>query len=225
MVKSMPPSLAVDTSGTWDAYLSRLSSRTVRQLTALPERARREAGRVEVSMRQPRANAVDDLLNLFVSVEGSGWKGRQHSSLAARADLRRFFRAYCHRAAERGRLRVSTLSFGYVIGAIELSVEAFNRLWGLKITYNERFAPYAPAVQLAHASVRESFKRGLSSYEFLGAAERWQERWKPERRSYALIAVYPFCSRGICGGLADLWAHWSDRQASSAASSHLFGQS
>ena len=126
------------------------------------------------------------------------------SSLERRTDLRDFFRAYCRRAAGRGRLRVTLLRLGGTLGAMELATEAYGRLWQLKIGYHDQLAAYYPGLHLVEASIRAAFEQGLESYEFLGSAESWEERWRPEPRTYQLLAVYPFSVSGMIGAGRDL---------------------
>jgi CelD/BcsL family acetyltransferase involved in cellulose biosynthesis len=155
-------------------------------------------------MREVTVADVDDALAEFVRLEATGWKGRQGSALSRRPDLHSFFQEYSRRAASRGELRLTRLTFGAVTAAVELSVEAHRRRWGLKVAYNEELAAFAPALQLVHASIRAAFDRGLDAYEFLGVAESWQQRWKPAQRDYQLLVIYPRSSYGIAGAIADL---------------------
>jgi CelD/BcsL family acetyltransferase involved in cellulose biosynthesis len=152
----------------------------------------------------PAAGEVDAVLNAFAAVERSGWKGRRGASLAKRPDLRGFFRRYCRRAAERKRLRVMALSFGAEAAAMELSVEAYDRIWQLKIRYCDAFAQYYPGLLVTEASVRSSLDRHLEAYEFLGVAEPWEQRWQPDERDCRLVASYPLSARGMVGACRDV---------------------
>lgn len=196
--------LGVDVGTTWEAYHSGLSSRITENLRRLGRKAERAVGPRHVVCTRPTPADVDDLLEQVVKVEGSGWKSRAASSLSRRTDLRDFFRRYSHRAAAAGRLRVATLSFGSVVAAVELSVEAYQRLWQLKIGYSEALAAYYPGLQLTEASIREAFERGLRSYEFLGSAALWEERWGPAVRSYRTLALYPYGVKSLLTGCRDL---------------------
>ncbi len=204
--RDMPVSHVVNTRGSWAEYQARLSSRTARKLRALRDRAEAGAGRWAWSMIAPVGDEAEGLLATLIQVEASGWKGRTGSALTGRQDLRTFFEGYSRRAANRRRLRVSVLRFGASVAAMELGVEAYGRHWGLKLAYDERFAAFAPALQLVHASIESTFDRGLDAYEFLGTAEPWQERWKPEGQPYRLLAAYPFNARGLLGVVADATA-------------------
>jgi len=203
VVRDTAPSFAVPTRGSWTAYYQTLSSRITTNLPRLRRKAERELGPMQAVDRNPSRQEVDALLETLIAVEHSGWKGRRGSSLASRQDLQRFFRAYCQRAAAKRQLRVSTLSFGSQIAAVELSIDAYDRLWQLKIGYHEAVAEYYPGLHLTQHSIRTAFDRGLEAYEFLGGAESWEERWRPERRPYQTLLVYPFSASGVVGACRD----------------------
>jgi CelD/BcsL family acetyltransferase involved in cellulose biosynthesis len=219
LIRSVPPSLALDIEGTWDTYVGTLPSRTFRKMASIRRRAEREIGPVTVTMCEPRPGQVDGYLDLLATIESAGWKGRRGSALALRPDLRRFFVSYAHRAAQRRRLRVAVLSLGSRPAAIEVAVEASGRLWVLKIAYDEGLSTYGPGLLLTHASIQRAFDTGLRSYEFLGVAEAWQERWKPSRREYAAMALYPLSPRGAICAAADLYSAVSRRVVQSRAKS------
>jgi len=202
--KSSAASLAVITRQPWDAYYASLSTLVTRNLPRIRRKAEKTLGRIQVTLNEPDIPGINDLLETFVAVEGSGWKGRAGSALERRPDLRDFFARYCRRAAAQRRLRVATLSFGSQVAAVELSVEAYGRMWQLKIGYNEAVAQYYPGLILTEASIRAAFDRGLDAYEFLGSAEPWEERWRPEARRYHLLAIYPISARGVAGACRDL---------------------
>jgi CelD/BcsL family acetyltransferase involved in cellulose biosynthesis len=204
VVWATAPSRSVVTSGPWDAYYEGLSSRITENLARLRRRAAREVGPVAFTMVSPASSGVDGLLDAFAQVEASGWKGRGGSALRQRPRLLDFFRRYGRRSADRGRLRVSTLSFGTRTAAMEIAVEAYGRWWQLKIGFEEGVARYYPGLQLAEASIRAAFDRGLASYEFLGSAESWEDGWRPETRRYNLLALYPYSAGGLTGACRDV---------------------
>ena len=203
LVRSTAPALAVVTTGSWDAYHRSLSSQITTNLRRVRKKAEAALGRITVERLSPSPSEVDASLEMVSAIEGSGWKGRRGSSLASRDDLRDFFRRYCHRAAAKRRLRVSTLKFGSDVAAVELSVEAYRRMWQLKIGYQDGLSAYYPGLQLTESSIRDAFDRGLDAYEFLGSAAAWEERWRPEPRHFQTLAVYPVTAPGLIGACRD----------------------
>lgn len=204
MIRRSAPSLAVSTRGSWEDYYRGLSSRITSNLPRLRRKAERTLGAMNVATCTPDASQVDGLLDRLIAIEGSGWKGRRGSSLECRPRLLDFFRRYCRRIATRKMLHVTTLSFGSTAAAMELSVEGGRRMWQLKIGYQESLAPYYPGLHLTKWSIESTFSRGLDAYEFLGAAESWEQRWQPEERQYRLAVVYPLSVNGMVGACRDV---------------------
>jgi CelD/BcsL family acetyltransferase involved in cellulose biosynthesis len=162
------------------------------------------AGNLRLEELKPGPAEVREVFAQLVALEAGGWKGQAGSALAVKPALSQFFQGYVHRAAERGRLRVTRLWIGDVTAAAELAVEAYGRRWGLKLAYDEQFARWAPALQVVHASIKACTDRGLTAYEFLGSAESWQKRWKPEERRYAFTVMYPLSGRAAATAVKDL---------------------
>jgi CelD/BcsL family acetyltransferase involved in cellulose biosynthesis len=200
------PSLAVDTSGSWDAFTARLSTSHTARLARLRRRAERDFGRVVVELAVLEPADVEPALERFAALEATGWKAREGSALGQQRQLFDFYRRYGRRAAAVGTLRVSTLMFGSQIAAMEIVVDAFNRRWQLKIAYDEGVARYSPGLQLFHHSLADAFARALTAYEFLGVAESWEERWLPEAREYQKLMLYPASVRGAVEVVQDVTA-------------------
>jgi CelD/BcsL family acetyltransferase involved in cellulose biosynthesis len=212
------PSLAVDTTGSWDAYYSRLSSHLSGNVNRHQRKAQRLFGTVRVEQSEPEPGDVEALLTRFAALEATGWKGRGGSALGQQEPLMSFYRRYCGHAAARGELRVATLFFGADIAAMEIAVDAHGRRWQLKIAYQEQVAPFYPGLQLVRGSLRDAFHRQLTSYEFLGVAEAWEEKWQPETREYQKLLIYPPSVYGASALVRDLGVFaWRRAQQARAA--------
>lgn len=155
-----------------------------------------ELGPVTCDVSAPDPNNVMAFLADFAAVEGSGWKGRRGSALGAKPALRSFFEMYSASAAKTGSLRLFFLRIAGKIAAVQLAVEIYERLWVLKIGYDEAVARCSPGLILTAEAVRYAARRGLKSYEFLGTVEPWEERWRPELRTHRNIVFYPWTPSG-----------------------------
>jgi CelD/BcsL family acetyltransferase involved in cellulose biosynthesis len=222
VVRAAASSLGVATRRSWAEYYATLSSRITVNLPRLQRKAERTLGPMTVTRRSPNPQDSRVLLDTLVAVEDSGWKGRGGSSLKRQPELHEFFDRYCQRAAERGRLRVTTLAFGDRGAAMELAIEACGRHWQLKIGYLDELAAYYPGLHLTEGSIRAAFAAGLDAYEFLGSAASWEQPWRPDVREYRTIASYPISvvgMRAACGDVASaVWRRASSRDGSHARS-------
>jgi CelD/BcsL family acetyltransferase involved in cellulose biosynthesis len=210
LVRETRASLAVAVRGAWADYERGLSSRITGNLPRVRKRAAK-LGPVAIDVHSPTPDDVAAHFATVVAVEGSGWKGDEGSALRCRRSLAAFFEAYVQRAAQRGALRVAVLRFGDRVAAVELAVEAYDRWWQLKIGYEASLGSYYPGLLLTYAMVQRAFERGLVSYEFLGSAAEWEERWQPERRTFEMCVVYPATLQGGRGLLADAIAVGRER--------------
>ena len=161
-------------------------------------------GSVTVEEHAPDPAAAQEALDIFVRVENCGWKARRGSSLATNERWRLFLAPYSTLAAEAGILRFAFLRVGQRVAAAQMSVEAYRRLWVLKIGYDESLAHCSPGLQLTAAAIESARRRGLTSYEFLGISEAWEQRWRPAIRQSAMGAFYPRTARGGLGAGLDI---------------------
>jgi CelD/BcsL family acetyltransferase involved in cellulose biosynthesis len=198
-------SLAIPLRGNWQAFLSSLSPKLRYDLS----RARRRAeltGEVRVNIASPAPADVGSLLEEFVRLEASGWKGRSGSALRHRDALRSFFLEAAHATASRGALRVARLWVGEDLAAAQLAIAAYGRLWVLKIAFDERLARCSPGLILTGEAVKDAIDQRFVAYEFLGVAEPWERRWNPVLHEYVTAHVYPSTAQGSLALALDLFS-------------------
>lgn len=192
----------VPISGGWDDYYQGLSSKRRYDL----RRARRRFGdaRLETQLFCPAPEELDAAFATACQVEAASWKGRQGSSLLDNPRASRFFSQYLRRSAEAGTLRMAFLLVDGEPCAMQIAVEAYRRLWVLKIGYDERWARCSPGVLLTEATLQDAFERGLESYEFLGSPEAWLSMWTRESRPHESLILYPISVRGLAALTSDV---------------------
>jgi CelD/BcsL family acetyltransferase involved in cellulose biosynthesis len=194
----------------WNAYLTRQPSRLRYDLKRAQRRAE-EVGTRTVRTYSPRPDEVEDMFAELVRVEATGWKARNGSSLSQRQHMRQFFLRYATLAATSGVLRFSFLDVNAKAVAAQLSVEYADRLWVLKIGYDEAWSRVSPGWQLMAETVRYAFERKLKSFEFLGSDEAWLHRWDTEDRELSTLAAYPATIPGMYGLATDTAARVRDK--------------
>jgi CelD/BcsL family acetyltransferase involved in cellulose biosynthesis len=201
--KGTAPTLALEFAGDGAEQLERLPGKLRQDL----KRARRRAegyGAIGLEVLAPDQETVDEALDAFKCIEVSGWKGRQGSALATNARLGRFFRDYGRLSAELGTLRLFILRVGGRIAASQIAVEVCERLWVVKIAYDETLSECSPGFLLTAEAIWDAARRGLRGYEFLGSGEAWEQRWKPQAHAALLVAFYPWTVRGCVGASLDV---------------------
>lgn len=195
-------SLSVPISSGWEEYVARLSSRRRYDLRRARRRAE-EVGRVTVRVCCPGPEEVEEGMAEFVRIEATGWKERNGSSLSQYDNVRMFFSRYVKLASQSGILRLSFLNVAGSPIAAQISVVYADRLWVLKVGYDEAWSRCSPGSQLLAETMKYAFECKLKSYEFLGSDELWLHGWVTERRAYRTLGCYPATARGIYGLTAD----------------------
>ena len=194
--------LSVPISSGWKEYVASLSSRRRYDLRRARHRAE-EGGVVTVRVCSPRPKEIEEGMAEFIRIEATGWKERNGSSLSQRDNLRRFFFRYAALASQSGTLRLSFLDVAGNPIAAQISVVYADRLWVLKIGYDEAWSRCSPGWQLLAETMKYAFECKLKSYEFLGSDESWLDGWITERHGYRAIGCYPATARGMYGLAAD----------------------
>lgn len=186
----------IDVEATEELTVGKLSASLRSDLRRASRRAER-IGVVSVDTHAPAAEG--DLLPVWedaLRVEAAGWKGRSGSALVTNPRVGAFYRAYATRACEQGILRVILLKVDSQTVASMIALEAGERLWVLKIGYDERFAKCSPGMLVMEAGLRYAARRGLRSFEFLGAEADWTHRWTDCGRPTCQVYVYPYSLQG-----------------------------
>lgn len=107
---------------------------------------------LELVNRAGDAAAVDE----FLTLEAAGYKGDNGVAMTTRPGEPEYFHEVCRRYAALGRLHVLQLRGKGRTVAMQVSVEAQDGLFLLKVTHNEAFAHYDPGIQL-HLRAMEYF--------------------------------------------------------------------
>ncbi|HYV35013.1 MAG TPA: GNAT family N-acetyltransferase [Gemmataceae bacterium] len=101
--------------------------------------------------------AHDDVaawIESFLSLEATGWKGKQGTALACKEPDRRFFEQIALEAFRRGRLRMLALHLdGRPIAQI-CDFIGGDGVFSFKIAYDEAFADFSPGILLDLESIR-----------------------------------------------------------------------
>ena len=194
----------VNVNGSWEDYFQAISGprrKRYRYQRKLAERS----GQVIMRVARPRSReGLPVILEQVFRVEGAGWKGRSGSSLLSNERVRRFFTRYSEMACESGTLLVCFLEVNGSPIATILGIEYGQRLWVLKMGYDEQWAPCSPGIQLTMETIRYAFEQGLKGYEFLGSEEPWQAIWPRSRHELTSLLLYPMSVPGLLSLCGDL---------------------
>jgi hypothetical protein len=104
---------------------------------------------LEVVDRGGDASAVER----FLTLEASGWKGRQGTALLGRSDHASYFRAMASGFAAEGRLQVLALEASGRTVAMKCNVVAGSTVFYLKTAFDESLSAFSPGAVLERAAL------------------------------------------------------------------------
>lgn len=210
-------SLFVPVEGDWASFEAGMS-KSRRTNLKRKTKAANKAGTVTFEAVKPTPSTYLDYLDQLNALEASGWKGRNGTSIYQNQCQRAFWNDYLKVSASRNQFVAFTLKIDDQPIAMRLAVEHANRLWELKIAYDEAFKSCSPGVLLTHETIRYAFEQGLEAHEFLGYEEDWERIWTDEAHDYRSFRIYPVSAAGMLG-ISSFVARYAGARASNLLSS------
>ena len=202
----------VDTSGSFEAYQTELSSSFRRSLRS----ARRKAEQEHVLDFEVVAGAEaarTDLLADFIRVEAAGWKGQSGSAIACDPARVAFYTALAQRLANRGWLEWNLARFDGTVVAAHFGVRLGSSLLLPKGGFDETFIRFAPGNLLFWEVFTRSFENDTEEVNFL-TGKPWMRIWKMHSSRYhSIIATprhHPVAAAGSVLAAAELRRHASE---------------
>jgi CelD/BcsL family acetyltransferase involved in cellulose biosynthesis len=192
---------------TLDAGWAEPESKFNSKRRAYLRRARRiadELGTVSSEILSPTPATLAPLLEEALAVEAASWKGKTGTALALDPVIGTFYRRYATAACAQGTLRLCFLRIDGRAAAMQVAIETGNRLWLMKIGYDEQFASCSPGNLLVRETIRHAAMNGMKSIAFMGAVEPWKEQWTHEQNPCVVLRGYPLGFRGAGSLVGDL---------------------
>lgn len=186
----------------FEDYEQQLSSRRRYDLRRAQRRAA-DKGQVDYQVFRSNTNQIDELLERAMQVEAKSWKADIGSTMQENPLMSGFIKSFMADAAATNTALVAFLTIDGKAIASLIGVLDQQRLWILKIGYDQDCRDCSPGILLLHHLIEYSYGENLSGFEFLGNKERWIEMWKPEVRNYTSFLFYPLSYNGIRGFMID----------------------
>ncbi len=112
-----------------------------------------DVGRVEYCELTAAEN-IETWIEAFLSLEESGWKGKQGGAFACVAAHRAYFETIMREAYQRGRLQVLSLAINNHPIALKINLFASPGSFAFKIAFDETFSYYSPGLMLEIENIR-----------------------------------------------------------------------
>jgi CelD/BcsL family acetyltransferase involved in cellulose biosynthesis len=187
-IEPMSTALVTDTTGSFEDYRAGLSSKVRSEVGRLRRKAEREHAFELTAIEPP--HDLDAQWSRALELEAAGWKGRNGTALLNRPEIRGFFDGLVQEFHAAGSLRLSELSLDGELAAVALSIVHRERLFTLKVAYDEQHRRLGPGFVLLMAMIERCFELGLEAYEFSGPEEEYERRFATGERGRCLLSVY-----------------------------------
>jgi CelD/BcsL family acetyltransferase involved in cellulose biosynthesis len=144
------------------------------------------------------------LVEDFLALEASGWKGREGTAILASATGTAFYRDLVARAATRGWLEWHVLSLGgQRPAAMHMAFRLGRTLLLHRIAYDETHARLVPGNLLFDRVVEDAFAGGRTDAVDCMTDMPWHDLWRLDRYPYLRLRLFPRRPLPLLGYLAD----------------------
>ncbi len=141
-----------------DSYLTKAISKEHRRDYRRRHNRLSEKGRLEYVELEREADA-EEWLEMFLTLEASGWKGLEGSAFGSDEAGRTFFIKAMTEAFDRGRLMMLAIKLDDSVVALKCNLLAGRGSFAFKIAYDEAYARFSPGVLLELENIRQLHER------------------------------------------------------------------
>jgi len=171
----------------WSSYNSKFRRNLKRKLSKATSQ-----GELRLVSENSKAK-LPEAFEIFLSVEGSGWKGKDRTSIELQTDKLNYYQYLLKHYGQEGLCHINLLYLSEKCIAAQFSILVGQTLYLLKIGYDEGYADISPGHILLQKLVDygcETNKFGRISFV---TGVSWIDRWKPLKEN---INVSYFFSNG-----------------------------
>ncbi len=193
----------VQTTGGWREFEAGLHRNFARNLRKGGNRAEREHSVAFRFVGGVEAQSPA-LLQQFLAVESSGWKGAAGTAIVCSPQLVAFYETLTRRLAQRGWLEWHTLEIDEKPVAAHLAVRLGDAVSLPKIGYDEEYARYGPGNLLFRELLVRSFDDPTVSEVNCLSDMPWHSNWGMRSVGYAGVMVGPRGPRATAASLVEM---------------------
>ncbi|MFT7130766.1 MAG: CelD/BcsL family acetyltransferase involved in cellulose biosynthesis, partial [Gammaproteobacteria bacterium] len=176
---------------TFEQHMAKLSKKSRTNFSYYRRLLSREVGPLQSLIICPDSKQQGaDLLELFLQLEKTGWKGDVGSAIDQREESRAFYQAFCESSQNTNQIIWHQIYADDELLAMHLVVRSGKNLWVVKTAFNDAYRRYSPGsvalTDLLKFSIEQpdiSSLRMITNYD-------WVWKWRPQRESYYGIRVH-----------------------------------
>jgi CelD/BcsL family acetyltransferase involved in cellulose biosynthesis len=132
------------------------------------------------------------LLPPYMTLEASGWKGKEGTSIGQEPHAAEFYAKVLARFGAEGRARINWLKLGERYLAMQVCLVDGGTIYVVKLAYDEAYARYGPGNLLIEHVVRSGRYAKLN----LVGSPVWFQMWRPAQQDVVRVRVFNTTARG-----------------------------
>ncbi len=183
-----PPYLQLEKD--WETYFADRRGHFRRNLRRRMRNAEKKIGPIKHIPLNRESGDLEDLLQRGLSLEHSGWKGKQGSSILSNSTTSRFYFRIAEVFKNQGKLFTSCVYFGDLLVAFNLSIVDDGTFYLLKVAYDESYSKFSPGQIMMYYLLQMAYEQGWRRFDFLGPAMDWKLEWTSQTQSQHTLLVY-----------------------------------
>ena len=190
----------MDTTGTYEPFLSGLSKNFRRSLKRAKQYLDDELSGVQFTFTQNDPE-LEERFETFMDVEASGWKGTLGIGTAIKLhpNLMCFYRTLTWTLSTSGKVSINTLTADGKCIAAQFCLLLDDTAYILKIGYDEGYKRYAPGNLLVDLFIKRSMEGcTIKNINLITDAE-WHEDWKPKSYDKSELYIFNATPAGLIG--------------------------
>jgi CelD/BcsL family acetyltransferase involved in cellulose biosynthesis len=172
----------------WDEYMSTLKSKFRSNLRNRTKRLNR-LGKVDYELINGSKD-IEKVLRRGYEIEGKSWKRESGSAILCDANLESFYLEVAKVAMQQNWLRLSFLKVGGQYVSFDYSLAYNDKIYCLKIGYDQEFHEYSVGPLLCSEILRSCFENNIKEYDFMGEKTRQKTDWTSASRHHLMIFIY-----------------------------------
>jgi CelD/BcsL family acetyltransferase involved in cellulose biosynthesis len=188
MIRGAHTSPIVDIGGSFEDYRESKRPKWMKRLASYRRKMEREHDFEMTLIEQPAE--LGELLEESFALEASGWKGEAGTAITSDPRTERFYRLIVKEFQDSGELRFSTIRLDGRLVAFDMSLLVANRLYTLKLGYDESFKKTVPGLVLRLSMIERCFETGIEANELLGSSEDWKLSFSTSEREHNSFSSY-----------------------------------
>ena len=162
----------------WEDYaINGLDKRMVRKLRGAMQRVISDTGGTmriwRVKNERERVRAMDALF----AMHNEKWAARSEVSPFASPESQAFHHEMSARLLKCGCLRMSVLSVGGVIAAVEYNIRCRDVTYSFQKAYSSAWKVYDPGYLLTQFAIQQSIREGMTEFDLLRGDEEYKRYW------------------------------------------------